>query len=43
MPFEARKTKLTVFSWNHELYNWSLNQPEHYIYQNYGGELIYRV
>jgi len=51
MPFEARKTKFTVFSLNHELYNLiksAFNMKlesksiRTYRNQNRGGELIYR-
>jgi len=51
MPFEARKTKLTVFSLNHELYNLinsafnmklESKSTRTYRHQNRGGELIYR-
>jgi len=51
MPFEARKTKFTVFSLNHELYNLiksAFNMKlesksiRTYRYQNRGGELICR-
>ena len=51
MPFEARKTKFTVFSLNHELqnliksaFNMKLESKSTrtHGYQNRGGELIYR-
>jgi len=50
MPFEARKTKFTVFSLDHELYNlikrafdmkFASKSTHTYTYQNHGGELIY--
>jgi len=49
MPFEARKTKVTVFSFNHELFNLiksafnmklDSKSTRTYRYQNRGGELI---
>jgi len=51
MPLEARKTKFTVFSLNHELYNliktaFSMKLESEskrtHEYQNRGGELNYR-
>jgi len=50
MPFEARKTKFTVFSLNHELYNLiksafnmklESKSTRMYRYQKRGGEPIY--
>ena len=50
MPFEARKTKFTVFSLNRELYNLiksafnmklESKSTQTYRYQNRGGEPIY--
>jgi len=51
MPFEAWKTKFTIFSLNRELYNLTKSafnmkleskSTRMYRYQNRGGELIYR-
>ena len=50
MPFEARKTKFTVFSLDYELYNlikrtfdmkFASKSTHTYTYQNLGEELIY--
>ena len=50
MPFEARKTKFTIFLLNHELYNLiksafnmklESKSTRMYRYQNRGGEPIY--